>query len=233
MWGIVVCACSGTATQTGSGVAGNAGASGAAAGIGGGALQEGGASAQGGDAGALPGQGAITLQVGGPSSTCPVPGNIYPVGKLKTDPSDPTGKRKIALAPSQTDPGQSVVDGDGGTKVSCSVRGKGPYTFSGTLHATSTDEQNDPITVTFSNGVVNADKTTGTVDVQVFTPQLAATFSSGSTPCTVTVINSQIKGGSIWADFSCPSLTQPPSAACSSGVAPSVSTFVFENCDGS
>jgi hypothetical protein len=150
-----------------------------------------------------------------------------------TDPSDPTGKRKIAQAPSPTDPGQSVVDGDSGTNVSCSVHGKGPFTFSGSIHATSADEAKDPITVTFSNGAVNADKTTGTADVQVFTPQLAGTFSSGSTPCTVTVINSQIKGGSIWATFSCPSLTQPPSGVCSSGVAPSTSTFVFENCDGS
>jgi hypothetical protein len=181
----------------------------------------------------LPAQGAISLQVGGPTSTCPEPGNVYPVGKLVNDPSDPTGKRKKALAPSESDPGQSVVDGEGGTKISCSVRGKGPFTFSGSLQATSADEAKDLITITFSNGVVNEDKTTGTVSVQVFTTQLAGQFASGSTPCTVKVINQQIKGGSIWADFSCPSLTQPPSGACSSGVAPSTSTFVFENCDGS
>ncbi|HEX3849352.1 MAG TPA: hypothetical protein VHW01_00210 [Polyangiaceae bacterium] len=181
----------------------------------------------------LPAQGAISLQIGGPSSTCPEPGNVYPVGKLKNDPTDPTGMRKIAQAPSDSDPGQSVVDGESGTTVSCSVRGKGPFTFSGSLHATSNDEAKDPITVTFSNGVVNDDKKTGTVMIGVFTPQLDGQFSSGSVPCTVNVINQQIKGGSIWADFSCPNLTSPPSGVCTSGVAPSVSTFVFENCDGS
>jgi hypothetical protein len=181
----------------------------------------------------LPAQGAISLQVGGPSSTCPEPGNVYPVGRLTSDPSDPTGKRKIALAPSDSDPGQSVVDGESNTSITCSVRGSGPYTFSGSLRATSNDEGKDPITVTFSGGTVNADKKTGSVSVSVFTPQLDGQFSSGSTPCTVTVINGQIKGGSIWADFSCPTLTQPPSGVCSSGVAPSESTFVFENCDGS
>jgi hypothetical protein len=181
----------------------------------------------------LPAQGAISLQVGGPSSTCPEPGNIYPVGRLVNDPSDPTGKHKIAQAPSETDPGHSVVDSEGDTKVSCSVRGKGPFTFSGSIHATSNDEAKDPIAVTFQNGVVMPDMKTGTVDVSVFTPQLLAQYASGSTPCTLTVINQQIKGGSIWADFSCPSLTSPPSNACSSGVAPSVSTVVFENCDGS
>ena len=181
----------------------------------------------------LPAQAAITLQIGGPSTTCPEPGNIYPVGRLVVDPSDPTKMRKIAQAPSDSDPGHSVVDGEGGTTVSCSVQGKGPFTFSGSLHATATDAAEDPITVTFSNGVVNSDKKTGTVSVDVFTPQLDGTFSSGTTPCTVTVINGQIKGGSIWADFSCPSLTTPPSGVCTSGVPPSVSTVVFENCDGS
>jgi hypothetical protein len=157
----------------------------------------------------LPAQGAISLQVGGPSSTCP------------------------ALAPSETDPGQSVVDGEGLTTVSCSVRGNGPYTFSGSLHATADDAMQDLITISFSNGVVNSDKTTGTVDMRVFTPQLDNTFSNGSTPCAIQVLNQQVKGGSIWADFSCPSLTASLSGPCSSGVAPSVSTFVFENCDGS
>jgi hypothetical protein len=126
-----------------------------------------------------------------------------------------------------------VVDGDNGTMVSCSVQGKGPFTFSGSLQATATDAAQDPITVAFSNGVVNSDKKTGTVTVSVFTPQLDAPYSSGDMPCTVTVINGQIKGGSIWADFSCPSLTTPPSGVCTSGVAPSISTVVFENCDGS
>jgi hypothetical protein len=207
-WGLLLCACSGSTTSAENAAGGSSGASAVA----------GGAGRTMADAGALPAQAAISLQIGGPSSTCPVPGQIYQVGKP---------------APSDTDPGESVIDGQSGTAVSCSVRGTGPYTFSASLHATSTDEQADPITVTFSNGTVNADKTTGTVSVGVFTPQLEGNFTSASTPCTVTVINQQVKGGSMWANFSCPSLTSPPSSECSSGVAPSVSTLVLENCDGS
>jgi hypothetical protein len=195
---LLLCACSGSATPSTDAAGGSSGAS--------------------GGAGALPGQGALTLQIGGPSTTCPEPGMVYPVGKP---------------APSDTDPGQSVIDGESGTAISCSVRGTGPYTFSGSMHATSTDQGRDPITVTFSNGTVNADKTMGTVSVGVFTPQLDSNFTSGSTPCVVTVIDHQVKRGSIWANFSCPSLTSPPSGECSSGVAPNVSTLVFENCDGS
>ena len=191
-------ACSGSATPTGNAGGGGSGASAGAE--------------------ALPAQGAISLQIGGPSTTCPESGTVYPVGKP---------------APSSSEPGQSVIDDETSTVIRCSVRGTGPYTFSGSLHATSSDAARDPITVTFSAGTVNADKTTGTVSVSVFTPQLEANFTSGSTPCTVQVISQQVKPGSIWADFSCPSLSYPPTGVCSSGVAPSVSTVVFENCDGS
>jgi hypothetical protein len=166
----------------------------------------------------LPAQGAITLSVTTPSQPvpammCPVPGKQYLVGSKGN-------------APTETDPGESLIDGDGAT-VSCSVHGSGPYTFSGSLHASTTE--GDPITVTFTGGTVDADKKTGSVSVNLYTPQLAGNFDSGSTPCTVTVINGQVKNGSIWAQFSCPSVASPPSNLCGIGT----STFVFENCDGS
>jgi hypothetical protein len=208
VWGLLSCACSGSATSTENAAGGSSGA----------AAVAGNAGTTMAGAGALPAQGAINLQIGGPSTTCPEPGMVYPVGKP---------------APSDTNPGQSVIDGESGTTITCSVRGTGPYTFSGSIHATSGDAQRDPISVTFSGGTINADRKTGSVSVGVFTPQLDGNFTSGSTPCTVMVINQQVKGGSIWADFSCPSLTQPPSGECSSGVAPSVSTLVLENCAGS
>ena len=171
-WGLLLCACSGSTTSTETAAGGSSGAS-AAAGSAGTTMA---------GAGALPAQAAISLQIGGPSSTCPVPGMVYPVG---------------TRAPSDIDPGQSVIDGESGTAISCSVRGTGPYTFSGSLHATSSDKNEDPITVTFSGGTVNADKTTGnSVSVSVFTPQLDGTFASASTPCTVTVIDQQKAGES-------------------------------------
>ena len=169
---------------------------------------------QGGSAGALPAQGAVTLQFGStPSSTCPEPAKTDLVGNP---------------APSANDPGNSVIDGQNGASISCSVRGSGPFTFSGSLHAN--DNENNPIAVSFTDGQVGTDKTNGTVTLNVFTSQLGPAFTSAPGACTVTVINRQIKPGSIWATFACPSITSAPVGQCQIG---STSTIVFENCDGS
>ena len=170
----------------------------------------------------LPAQGAISLSVTKPSGSdlmtgtdCPVPGITYSVGTKKS------------TVPTMSNPGESVIDGEGGAEVSCSVKGKGTFTFSGSLKAATIDTK-DPITVTFTNGQIGADFT-GTATVSVFTPQLAGTYTSAAGGCKVKVINSQVKGGSIWASFTCPGITVPPSQQCSVGT----SVFVFENCDGS
>jgi hypothetical protein len=163
----------------------------------------------------LPNQGSVTLTVArslNPSNgqACPVPGQTYPAGQP---------------APTNLDPGGALVDGEDGAQVTCSVHGAGPFTFSGSLQATTTDGASDPVHVAFTQGSIGADLT-GTADVSVYTPQLAGNFSGVS--CQVQVIGSQIKAGSMWASFSCPSLVEPPSSQCAaSGV------FVFENCDGS
>lgn len=167
----------------------------------------------------LPAQGAISLSIQKPlsnvnGSSCPESGATYQVGGPGI--------------PSTTSTGDSVIDGDNGAKISCSVKGSGPYTFSGSFHGTTPDGNHYPITVSFSSGTVDKDGVNGTVAVSVFTPVLAANFSS-TDACTVTVLNKQIKGGSIWAKFSCPSITNPPSGLCRVGD----SVIVFENCDGS
>ena len=169
----------------------------------------------------LPAQGAISLSVQKPSkptagTTCPLPGTTYQIGAPNP--------------PSTINPGDSVIDGDKGAEVNCSVHGSGPFTFSGTLHGSTNDVNKYPITVTFSDGNVGADKTTGTVSVSVFTPQLAGTFSSAPSACTVNVIGKQIKGGSIWATVSCAAVSASPAQECEIGTS---SVIVFENCDGS
>ncbi|HWZ92033.1 MAG TPA: hypothetical protein VNW92_24380, partial [Polyangiaceae bacterium] len=74
---------------------------------------------------------------------------------------------------------------------------------------------------------------TGTADVAVYTPQLSANFAS-SMSCTLQILggagNEQIKGGSMWASFTCPQIEAPPSGLCGIGTG---STIVFENCSGS
>ena len=162
-------------------------------------------------------QGAVSFFLGRPSppiqgSACPAAEETYGVGAPQ--------------APSTSNPGDSVVDGASGAVISCSVQGSGSYAFSGSLHGTTTDASAYPITIAFSTGAIAADGT-GTATVSVFTPTLASTFTS-SAPCLIQVINHQVKGGSIWAEFSCSAVTSPPSGSC---VAHGV--LVFENCDGS
>ena len=169
----------------------------------------------------LPAQGAISLSIQKPSkastgTTCPVPGRTYEV----------SGK----AVPNTNRPGSSLIDGESGASISCSVHGSGPYTFSGSFHGATNDVNKYPITVTFSDGTVAADKLTGTATVNVFAPELAGTFASKTSACTVSVIGQQIKGGSIWASFSCNAISAPPQQECEVG---SSSVIVFENCDGS
>jgi hypothetical protein len=171
-----------------------------------------------------PAQGAVTLYVGQPvvhvdQMTCPVT-QTYQVGGVDS-------KTKATMAPTATNPGQSVISGEQGSTISCSVKGGGGnFSFSGTLHAST--PQGDLISVSFANGVVGPDFT-GTADVTVYTPQLSGTFQS-TMPCAITVKNQQVKGGSIWATFSCPQIQSPPSGLC--GIEGS-SAIVFENCSGS
>jgi hypothetical protein len=172
-----------------------------------------------------PAQGAVTLYLGQPvvhvdQMTCPVSGQAYQIGATDS-------KTKAILAPTASDPGQSVISGESGSTISCSVRGGGGnFTFSGSLHAVT--PQGDLVSVSFSNGTVGPDFT-GTADVSVYTPQLSGTFSSTSS-CAITVKNQQVKGGSIWATFSCGQIASPPSGLC--GIDAS-SAIVFENCSGS
>ena len=166
----------------------------------------------------LPAQGAISLSVGKPTTavsqmTCPDSGHSYTV-------------YSGSVEPSKNSPGESVINGDNGSSISCSVRASGGgFAFSGSFTGVTKDSNHYPITVSFSDGVVDANKVSGTASVSVLTPVLAATFGS-TAPCKITVINSQVKPGSIYATFSCPTISSPPSGLCSVNA----SVIVFENC---
>ncbi|MEI9953076.1 MAG: hypothetical protein WDO74_29870 [Pseudomonadota bacterium] len=150
--GTALVACSGVSV-TAEGAAGShagGGASGAVSPPGGGSAGAGGAPVL------RPAQAnlALSLQPTTGAVNCPVPGMTYVVG-------NPDG-------PTDVTPGDRLIDGEHGASIMCSVRGSGPYTFSGTIHAASS--QNDPVTVTITNGVINADKRTGSATVSVITP---------------------------------------------------------------
>jgi len=166
-----------------------------------------------------PPQGNTTLSIQvaatGPSN-CPVPGKTYIVGNPK--------------GPNSSDAGDRLIDGEHGATIKCSVHGNGPFTFSGTIKGLSSES--DKVTLTMTNGVVNADKLTGSVTVAVNTPQLAGNFTSAEGACTVGVIGGNVKPGSLWATLSCPVITEPTTSK-TCGVGMPTTTFVLENCDGS
>ncbi len=195
------------------GVAGCSGSTDAPAGNGGAGGASGGGS--GGGVAQLPAQAAFKINLGKPAlqigTTCPVAGMSYELG---------------APGPSEVSPGTSIVGGMNGAVISCAVTGAsgGPWKFSGSIHGNTSS--NDPVTLTFSNGSVDITGN-GQATVAVFTPQLAGTLTS-TMPCQVAVINSQVKGGSVWAEFACGEVTSPPSSDCGIN-----GYFVLENCEGS
>jgi len=151
---------------------------------------------------------------------CPVI-HTYHVGAVDS-------KTKATLSPDQNTPGQSVISGENGSKISCSVKGSGGnFKFSGTLSAVTSE--GDPISIQITNGVIGPDFM-GTGDVSVYTPQLSAQFTS-TMSCTFAVQNMQVKGGSLWAIFQCAQIETPPSGLC--GILGPSSAIVFENCSGS
>ncbi len=176
-----------------------------------------------------PAQGAATLFVHPPSpsvnqTTCPVPGTTYQVGApdLKQCPNSPTG------APTASCPGGSIISGENGSTISCSVKGSGgSFNFSGSLIAVTA--QGQKVDLEFSSGVVTADGTPGPVSISILTPELQGTGGLSTAACTASVLQTQVKGGSIWASFNCPQIgaSEKQYLCGADGV------IVFENCSGS
>ncbi|HKO47162.1 MAG TPA: hypothetical protein VJV79_05535 [Polyangiaceae bacterium] len=178
-----------------------------------------GSTAAAGSAGASahpPAQGNMTLllQQVKPTS-CPVASKTYQVGNPQ--------------APTSSSVGDRLIDGEAGAKVSCVVRGGGPYFFSGSIQGQSSELAK--VTLIVKNGIIDADEQTGTATISVYTPELADVFHSTEGGCTVSVVAQNVKPGSLWATFSCPSVSSSSTgAACGIGA---ISTFVLENCEAS
>jgi hypothetical protein len=119
---------------------------------------------------------------------------------------------------------EKIVDGDHAAQVRCKVAvGADGSSFEGLL-------QLGARSFSIQNGVLGADRK-GTADVNLRDDTaLSVTFSSGG-PCTIDGAagvsnNFQVKAGSMWASFSCPSVEAAPSDYCrASGF------FVLENCE--
>jgi hypothetical protein len=153
-----------------------------------------------------PPQAAIYIEVGGAScNTQPPPYSL---------PSGPDAVQAIrtngGVAPDGTT--YRVVDGDKDVEVQCTVSpGADTITLNGRLAKSRS--------VSFN---VRGDITTsgGTVQLSEWDNNRVATLSG---ECTLT--NQHVSAGAIWANFTCPALTEGMNTCSANGV------FVFENCN--
>jgi hypothetical protein len=122
--------------------------------------------------------------------------------------------------------GSQIVDGSGGSTVSCAVRQSGGgFTVMGSLSTA------DNLSFSVSAGNLSPgsgnNAFAGTANISHYSPTSQTMRGSG---CTITVSQSQgaqIGPGKIWADFDCPTFN--PASASSGGCA-AQGTFVFGNC---
>lgn len=163
-----------------------------------------------------PAQAGLRLSLGNASPA--IPGKSCPVPALtKTVPDvDPNN---LMEGPTTSDPGVRVIDGESGSKISCTVKGNGTFSIAANIAYGG-------LTFRILDGTVTAGGT-GTASVSVYTPETFAIASTSANPCSLDVTTPplQVQSGSMWATFRCPALETSPSTACSaSGV------LVLENC---
>lgn len=140
-----------------------------------------------------------------------------PLGPLDV-PAVLTGKPTEAL--SATTYLHSAVDGDGDVSVACAVDGFA--SFSGRIASAAR-------VLEISNGELT-DNANGTARITVANATvLSYALASPAADCAVSVVTNargpQIKAGSVWATFTCPSVEHAPADACAAR-----GTFVLENC---
>ena len=122
--------------------------------------------------------------------------------------------------------GSQIVDGSGGSSVSCTVRAAGGgFAVSGALAAGS-------FSFSVSAGSLSPGSSgnafEGTANISQYAGDILMTMKG--TDCRITVSQTQgaqIGPGKIWADFDCPTFN--PTSASSGGCAAN-GTFVFGNC---
>ena len=116
-----------------------------------------------------------------------------------------------------------VIDGEDGALARCTVKGSSSFTFAGTLRAGARS-------LDISNGTLGADKK-GTASITVIDTSRSIQLSSPGATCTIDAAAApgnrfEVKGGSIWASFTCAAVQRPPTDSCTS-----TGYFVLENCE--
>lgn len=225
---LVLAACSGKAStgdETNSGGGGNSNDAGGASaagkptsGTGGSGGSEGGA-----DGGASAGdtfqpaptaRGAMTFTVKPPSP--------LPAGKACPTGAGFTSELPAGNGPTASSYLEHVVDGEGGAAVSCRVAGDTTFEISGRVQLAGR-------ALRIEDGIVSADEP-GTASITIIDSERLTTALRGPS-CVLSLeadapSSLQIKPGSVWASFSCPSVESAPSDYCQAS-----GFFVLENCD--
>jgi hypothetical protein len=180
-----------------------------------------------------PAQGAFIASV---NSVSPTPaGKMCPSGAATTfdvpsvlidDPTEDCKKRLKTTGSCVLDADTYVyreIDGSDGAEVSCKVHGSSTFTFSGRIALGGK-------TFEITDGTLDASKK-GFARITIGNSQkLSSPLSAPSANCIVNAAaapgnNFQVKAGSMWASYSCPSVEHQPSDYCKSD-----GFFVLENC---
>jgi hypothetical protein len=128
-------------------------------------------------------------------------------------------------SPTASDYGTTLEDGQGSTKVTCTVKKTGSVMAVGSGIDPQITPPDGLINFTF-NGTAKKDGT-GTALVSIYTPKtLQIGWNTGLPRCAITAVH-ELQAGALWADFSCPVLTDPgnPSVGCEAS-----GTIVVEYC---
>jgi hypothetical protein len=118
------------------------------------------------------------------------------------------------------------IDGEDQAEVSCTVKGGGTFTVEGTIKLGAKS-------LSISNGTIGDNKK-GTARITLqdsAMPGFSGALSAPTASCVIDAAaaagnNFQVKPGSIWAHFECPSVEQAPSGYCKAE-----GFFVLENCN--
>ena len=117
-----------------------------------------------------------------------------------------------------------IIDGEDASTVRCEVKGGSTFTFSGRISLGGK-------ALEISDGTLGADKK-GTARITVTNSlRISTSLSAPSANCVVNAAgaagnNFQVRAGSMWASFSCPSVEAIPADYCKAD-----GFFVLENCD--
>jgi len=185
------------------------------------------------DAPARPARVGLYVMIRSPDSTvpevagrsCPASSGVeWDIGKSRRD----ANGNLIVDSPNSMNFGDTLEDGQGNARVTCTVRKSGAFISDIGGKDPQINEPNGKINFRL-NGVAkeNGTPATNTATASVYTPMtLDLATNPGFPGCIITTVHEQAPGA-LWADFSCPALTRSgdPAKACAAN-----GTLVLEYC---